>query len=447
MMHYDIPTYPFVASVRIHSRGTTPNRTRANTMHSEWSEAGSVTPGSFPPTPESRATCISRSFDRTDNVVFNARDKLRMEALASDEKICEGARRSAFKMLLGGKFGTFDMQHSSPLLKLSYGDHCVSRLPNQSTRITFAPPVSGASDERGAAVPTVCSTRASLSVRRNVYVYVEFLLRTVKNSSSTRVPLTSCSDRPSSVSSSPDENTSTDVATAAAASVPAVCGLFSVGLAAGDFQLEGAEVGCSERSVGLSSTGCLSVCAGPAEDDVSTFQLQAVVGSGDRLGMLLFLPGVNYSEMSSRAASARCSPSIAPAVGTVAPPCPPRPASRMDSSGSASTGYWDTDLSMSLDEGTGANIHAHEAKGVSMCFNVNGCVIPIPMLAQYDISDVSWDSSEDVFPVLSLQADNIAVWAGFSVDDVKYRSRDEIGAPFGEVIYCLDGSVLIDAAN
>lgn len=456
MMHCDIPTYPFVASVRLHSRGTTPQRTRANTMHSEWSEAGSVTPGSFPPTPESRATYLSRSFDRVDNVVFVARDKLRMEALASDVTAAEGVRRGASKLLLGGKFGTFDMQHTSPLIRLSYGNHCASKFDH---RTSLMPP-SGPVEEGESSVPLVCSSRASLSVRRNVYVYVEYLLRSVKGSSSMHdnLSITTSSDKLSSIGSSPEQSPAGAKATA-----QTLYGMFSVGLASGEFQLDGTGVGCSARSVGLSSTGCLSICTGLTDDDVSTFQLQTEVQSGDRLGMLLYLPGRNFSQMSSRTTSPSRPASAAamnrpvptdvhaPAVGEVAPnSVPPRVPSRMDSGGSISTGYWDADLS--VDEGASASLDSvarldTSEKGTSISFNVNGCVIPMPMLAQYDISDVSWDYSEDVFPVLSLQADNIAIWAGFSVDDVKYRSREEIGAPHGEVIYCLDGSVLIDAAH
>lgn len=414
MMHFDIPTYPFVASVRLRSRGTTPQRTRANTLHSEWSEAGSVTPGSFPPSPESRAHIMSRGFDRTDNIVFRARDKLRMEALASDSDA--GIRRAASKLLLGGKFGTFDQQNSSQHLKLSYGFHCASRL---------------ATGPEGPSPPAAVSTRASLCIRRDVYVYVEYFVRVIRNS-----PL-----QASSASASPVDGESSSADKTACCGDETKSALFSIGLATAEGNLD-AEVGTYDASLGLSSTGYLSVCSGPAEDETSTFQLQSSVSSGDRLGMLLFLPSPSTRSASPFPPQQQAAPVEVPAVGEIAGRVCAGPAvsteTVSDHGGSEESCCSDESSSLGHPDVDGQCM-------LSICFNVNGCVIPLPMLAQYEISDMPW-GSEEVHPTLSLHADNIAVWAGFSVDDVKFRSREHIGAPPGEMIYCLDGSVLIDAS-
>lgn len=399
MMHYDIPTYPFVASVKIHSRGTTPQRTRANTMHSEWSEAGSVTPGSFPPSPESRATCISRSFDRVDNVVFHARDKLRMEVLAC-ESSSEGVRRTASKLLSVEKFGTFDTQHTSPHMKLSYGNHCASRqtygcLSAAAIRSGVPQPVS----------PVTCSTRASLSVRRNCFVYVEFFMRAAKTSSGAGNDKSSDASRNAS---------GEGLGLSEECTTGSFGNTFSVGLASSRFPVD-AEVGTRHVSVGLSASGCLSMCAGPNEEDLSTFQLQSTFSSGDRVGMLVYLPGPTSGS----------TPHSGPPVGTVA-----------EQPGASGVG--------STDSGSPSELDIIDTTVPSIRFNLNGYPVSLPMLAQYDIGDMPWDPAEEVFPTLSLQADNVAVWCGFAVDDVKYRSREDLGAPPATTVYCLDGSVLID---
>ena len=52
---------------------------------------------------------------------------------------------------------------------------------------------------------------------------------------------------------------------------------------------------------------------------------------------------------------------------------------------------------------------------------------------------------EELFPTLTLHSSETQVMSRFCADDVLARSREEIGAPPGVTIYCVDGSVLLDA--
>jgi len=51
---------------------------------------------------------------------------------------------------------------------------------------------------------------------------------------------------------------------------------------------------------------------------------------------------------------------------------------------------------------------------------------------------------EELFPTLTLHSQGTRVMGRFCAEDVLAKSRDEIGAPAGAVIFCVDGSVLLD---
>eukprot|EP00953_Heterococcus_sp_UTEX-ZZ885_P028790 15346-Heterococcus_DN1.PRE.1 len=153
MMHYDIPLRPFQATVMVDTHSISP----IDNMHgssggglSPISEPFMCTPQSFPPTPISRACVMSRSTQFADDVLFLARDHLRLDehSKCNDETTrltAEFLKRQARLAVLNGH-GAADG------IVLTCGHHCATKI--------------------GTALYS--SVRAMVPVLRNRYVFFQF---------------------------------------------------------------------------------------------------------------------------------------------------------------------------------------------------------------------------------------------------------------------------------
>lgn len=448
LMHYDVSTNPFLASVRLHShsRGQTPMRTRANTA---WSEAGSTTPGSIPPSPNLRALCLTKSYDKVNNVLFTARDVLRAEARRSTSDYV--ATRTASKLLDKGKFGTYDPYHTAQNIRLTDGNHCARRV---SLVNRTSPSTESGSTPHAMNSISSCSTRSSLLIMRNVYVYFEYF---IKSNRSPSVVMTQ--NQPNSISapcSQPigpiDSQVGDDAHNVPIPSVhsptrryhgdaPAVY----LGIASCDFPLHGGvPVGLSDKSISISLDGHVNISSGSMQsmDDsengnsfdytVKSYPIQAQVSSGDRIGIMLYLSSPTPED-------------------NIFTPLPNQSGGddpeKADQSLrlSRSSGSWSS-LGLSLNQNAPINEDAANSMGDGETFeinlNLNGYPIELPWDAQAQLADITWGGSP-LYPTVSFMDCGTSVWSGFSADDVVNRDRRSIGAPPGVAVYCLDGSILL----
>jgi hypothetical protein len=80
----------------------------------------------------------------------------------------------------------------------------------------------------------------------------------------------------------------------------------------------------------------------------------------------------------------------------------------------------------------------------SLTVNINGVVTEIPQGALFGAFADDLAVQAPLYPTVSLLSSETRVWCRFCEADIVYRTREEIGAPPDERIYCLDGSLLID---
>lgn len=146
MMHYDVSLRPFVATVKLQDtfkRDLPAVPDGSETNLGEWSASSSpadspfmCTPQSFPPTPASRRMVLSRGSRFADDVVFLARDQLRVhDGLGSTN---ERTREMAESLKEGKRLAVFDAEDASDGIELTCGQHvrvalsmtCISSVPS-----------------------------------------------------------------------------------------------------------------------------------------------------------------------------------------------------------------------------------------------------------------------------------------------------------------------------
>eukprot|EP00536_Pseudo-nitzschia_multiseries_P003036 jgi/Psemu1/63953/estExt_Genemark1.C_430050 len=158
MMHYDVSLRPFVATVKLqesfkkHSAqsGSFDNDDDAgSTASSPLDGPFMCTPQSFPPTPASRAHVLKRGSRFADDVVFLARDQLRVhDGLESSN---ERTREMAQALTHGKRLAVFDADDASAGIELSCGQHVATKVG-----------------------PLLyCSLRSMVPILRNCFVYFE----------------------------------------------------------------------------------------------------------------------------------------------------------------------------------------------------------------------------------------------------------------------------------
>jgi len=157
MMHYDVSLRPFVATVKL-QESFKKDYSRNESFYDDAdadSESSSplegpfmCTPQSFPPTPASRAHVLKRGSRFADDVVFLARDQLRVyDGLESSN---ERTREMAQALTQGKRLAVFDAADCSGI-DLSCGQHVATKVGN----ILY------------------CSSRSMVPILRNCFVYFE----------------------------------------------------------------------------------------------------------------------------------------------------------------------------------------------------------------------------------------------------------------------------------
>jgi hypothetical protein len=180
MMHYEVSLRPFTATVvippseggdddidtfgnvdfpghsdeiRAASSSSSDDRGKRSPQSSESSSPHSspfmATPKSFPPTPGSRSLVMSKGHRFTEDVVYFARDQLRVEGGLESEN--ERTRAMSNALRKGSRLAVFNAADVSNGISLTCGQHVATKVGNV----------------------LYCSTRSMVPVLRNVYVYFE----------------------------------------------------------------------------------------------------------------------------------------------------------------------------------------------------------------------------------------------------------------------------------
>jgi hypothetical protein len=183
MMHYDVNLKPFVATVvdrpkarqkdtfenvdfpshqEPMSRETSTFDIFEDEVHQVSPQSSSssttldspfmCTPKSFPPTPASRSLVLARGTQFADNVVFLARDHLRVQGHLDSEN--ERTREMAKALLDGERLAVFNAADAANGIALSCGQHVATKIGN----------------------PLYSSVRSMCAVLRNCHVYFEMTI-------------------------------------------------------------------------------------------------------------------------------------------------------------------------------------------------------------------------------------------------------------------------------
>eukprot|EP00980_Cylindrotheca_fusiformis_P007527 scaffold1561_cov129-Cylindrotheca_fusiformis.AAC.19 len=161
MMHYEINLRPFVATVKLPVHNSFGGLSRISSVegddvshasygsHSSPESPFMCTPQSFPPTPSSRRMVLARGTRFADDVIFLARDQLRVHDALDSEN--ERTREMAMALAQGRRLAVFDADDASAGIDLTCGQHVAAKVGNM----------------------LYCSTRSMVPVLRNCFVYFE----------------------------------------------------------------------------------------------------------------------------------------------------------------------------------------------------------------------------------------------------------------------------------
>ena len=260
MMHYNVSFRPFTATIQpatpkkgskirhsvsfelsVASPGTNDADDLASdndslSSESLYSNSGSIfmrTPTSFPPTPTSRLYYFERGSRFTENVIFLARDQLRVERGLDNTN--EQTRAMSKALREGSRLAVFDAESATGGgIALSCGQHIATKVGNA----------------------LYCSTRCMIPVMRNSFVYFEISV-----------------SPPPTVNDQHRHQPQLDVAT------------LSIGLSTLEMPLN-TLVGAWKGSVGLCTTGQVLLAGhwyAPADTQESSY------GSNSTVGCLVYL--------------------------------------------------------------------------------------------------------------------------------------------------------------
>lgn len=166
MMHYSVPLRPFVATVsRDEYQGDFPRATGNANLSTTDSDRHSVsddesdspfmcTPKSFPPTPSSRAHVLARGTRFAEDVVFLARDQLRVEEGLYSKN--EQTKAMAEALREGKRLAVFNASDVGGGIFLSCGQHRATKVGND----------------------LYSSARGMIPMLRNSFVYFEMTIST-----------------------------------------------------------------------------------------------------------------------------------------------------------------------------------------------------------------------------------------------------------------------------
>ncbi|CAM9383163.1 unnamed protein product, partial [Chrysoparadoxa australica] len=133
MMHYDISLNPFQATVAV--KGASSDEEEDSDLSDDEAEGEEddavpvmslVTPQSFPPTPISRSRVMSRSSQFADDVLYLARDQLRLDQHARCPD--ETTRFTAEYLKERSQLAVLNGHDSAPGIVLTHGQHCATKV-------------------------------------------------------------------------------------------------------------------------------------------------------------------------------------------------------------------------------------------------------------------------------------------------------------------------------
>lgn len=412
-MHNHVPLHPFRAEVRV-----------MPVVFQTIKSMEADSPTSFPTTPSSRATIMGHSLDRVKDLMFTARDKLRMETQAMSRDAM--SRSSAMEAKRTGQFAVFDPDQTASGLVLTSGSHCAIKV--------------------GRSCCGCC--RAKIPVVRNRFVYVEFSISV----SMGKVPVVAVGLTDSSAPLN-----------VMVGSWPKNVGIYTEGSimmeslwhqSSSSYKLEaGSTVGMlmylkGEEGGEESGEGEGKRDGGAALDGKEQDEKR---GKGRGRGRVDEREGVGGSTVSSRATGGGFTAAVQPArmssdSDSGNDDCfSSGSRSRSGSNSSRSSGVVSDIVStISSDSSGAAAVDAGNAQSGTQIFviNVNGKTVDLPSEANSHLKDIM-KSSLAMYPTACLFSDSARVWSRFCSADMVYRTRGQIGAPPGVRVYCLDGSLLL----
>ena len=194
MMHYNVSFRPFTATIQSKDVGSSPSPPKRRMKHNvsfevdreggEFNQqqdddndsvslesinsSSSIfmrTPTSFPPTPRSRLYYFERGSQFTENVVFLARDQLRIERGVVNQN--EQTRAMSKALIDGSRLAVFDASDVGNGIELTCGQHIATKVGNS----------------------LYCSCRSMIPVMRNSYVYFEISVSPSSSTTSSALPV------------------------------------------------------------------------------------------------------------------------------------------------------------------------------------------------------------------------------------------------------------------
>lgn len=167
MMHYSLSLRPFVATIQVPEDNHQEYISGGNSPLSGFMEEEDIesvvdesetpfmaTPKSFPPTPSSRAHVLARGSKYAENVVFLARDQLRVEEGIGSSNAQTRAMAKALRE--GRRLAVFNAGDVGSGIQLSCGQHSASKVGNDM----------------------YSTARGMIPILRNSYVYFEMSIST-----------------------------------------------------------------------------------------------------------------------------------------------------------------------------------------------------------------------------------------------------------------------------
>ena len=340
-------------------------------------------PQSFPPTPRSRSMVLARGSQFADDVVFLARDRLRIhDGLESHD---ERTREMAWALKEGKRLAIFDCNHVNGI-ELTCGQHIATKVGTMH----------------------YASTRSMVPVLRNVYVYFE---------------ITVMPKFPS------------DPTVAAASAVQNSPVALSIGLSTLEMP-PNTLVGSWQGSVGLCTTGQILIAGqwcSPDDPSVGAY------GCGATVGCLVFLDDSSSFETWD---GVIVNASVCFSVNGVVVPTPVQQSQDPmgGGGGGGSSGTTSNNSSShhsalvspprpgraggEAGDSTDATSYASFASGHHQNLTLT-MLVP---------------ASEELYPTVTLQTPATAVMCRFSSEDVLLS--DSVRVPKGATVYAVDGSVI-----
>ena len=407
------------------------------------------TPQSFPPTPGSRRMVLARGTRFADDVVFLARDQLRVHyGLASDN---ERTREMAIALTQGKRLAVFDADDAIAAgIDLTCGQHVVTKVGTM----------------------LYCSTRSMVPVLRNCFVYFEM---TVLPRSTTAIPHSAARGPSTTSKADPTSSSTTSLIP------PGGMATLSIGLSTKEMP-PNTLVGAWTGSVGLYSTGQFLTAGqwcSPIDPSSCAYGERATVGC-----LVCLDDATAFETWDGVMVTAAVTFSVNGRI--VSPPVTTDPIAATggmstlrvrstNSAGGVAVGGT-SDAPSNLSNGWmpfTSRPHLYQlqqapqqlARPSEIVLNNTTAATPSIQCSQYASHNRTTaqgvqqspppitftlpllvPAEEELYPTVTLHSPATAVMCRFSAGDVLATSRSQLGAPEGVTIYAVDGSVVFEAS-